>query len=162
MVMTNYCIFSRWVRFYTYCIRVIVFYDIHLKGRNIYYLVSTQYKRIFWRIHFYLFRQICPFMRRSLSVTFIVKVVSEKVFHLARIKVPLWHLDPISIIGIWLPKFGEWMYLTISVQTDSVNMESVVRSGQPFQAAKKMGCDTMTQRLLLVWIFRWTVFHRIP
>lgn len=87
---------------------------------------------------------------RSLLVTFIVKVVSEKVFHLARINVPLWPLDRIPIMGIRL------FYPTISVQTDSVNMECV--------SSMVTKLCAMTQ-LLPAWkikYLKYTVFHRSP
>lgn len=87
---------------------------------------------------------------RSLSVTLIVKVVSEKVFHLARIKVPSWHLDRIPIMGIRL------FYLTISVQIDYINMECV--------SSMVTKLCAMTQ-LLPAWkikYLKYTVFHRRP
>ena len=63
---------------------------------------------------------------------------------------PLWECDQIAILALWL-------YHTTLVQTDSVNMESVVRCGQRCTSCTIVttfgnGCDTMTQRLLPAWI----------
>lgn len=80
---------------------------------------------------------------------------------------PLWESGRIPILGIWRHKSGEWIYSTTSVQTDSVNIESVVRCGQrctPCTMNSKIGnsCDTMTQLCCTYEFIRNTVFHRIP
>lgn len=92
---------------------------------------------------------ICRLVRleesRSLSVTFIVKVVSEKVFHLARIKVPSLHLDRISIMGIRfkrIRKYGKCCLLW----TTNPKADWLWRN------------DTTAAYLNY---YRWAVFHRI-
>ena len=118
----------------------------------------------------YSYSAISPIGTRSLPVTFNIKEANSKVakcnlrksnpnnyglnksiiLDVGLTVFPKWECDRIAILA-W------WLYHMISVQTDSVNMESVVRCGQHCTSCTTVttfcnGCDAMTQRLLLAWI----------